>query len=82
MIGLKKIKVAAVEKNGRADSMLGQKSGPALAGPAASATTALLPHLQGRAGIMTFLFSLPCYRPHSQGTNWWSKLCSSPCFLQ
>ena len=32
---------AAVEKSGTADTMVGQKSGPALAGPAAPATTAL-----------------------------------------
>ena len=33
---------AAIEKRGTADTMVGQKSGPALAGPAAPATTALL----------------------------------------
>ena len=33
---------AAIEKSGSADTMVGQKSGPALAGPAAPATTALL----------------------------------------
>ena len=32
---------AAIEKRGTADTMVGQKSGPALAGPAAQATTAL-----------------------------------------
>ena len=32
---------AAIEKRGTADTMVGQKSGPALAGPAAPATTAL-----------------------------------------
>ena len=32
---------AAIEKSGTADTMVGQKSGPALAGPAAPATTAL-----------------------------------------
>ena len=32
---------AAIEKIGMADTMVGQKSGPALAGPAAAATTAL-----------------------------------------
>ena len=31
----------AIEKSGTADTMVGQKSGPALAGPAAPATTAL-----------------------------------------
>ena len=33
---------AVIEKSGTADNMVGQKSGPALAGPAAPATTALL----------------------------------------
>ena len=33
---------AAIEKSGTADTMVGQKSGPALAGPAAPATTALI----------------------------------------
>ena len=32
---------AAIEKSGTADTMVGQKSGTALAGPAAPATTAL-----------------------------------------
>ena len=32
---------AAIEKSGTADTMVGQKSGPALAGPAAPVTTAL-----------------------------------------
>ena len=32
---------AAIEKSGTADTMVSQKSGPALAGPAAPATTAL-----------------------------------------
>ena len=32
---------AAIEKRGTADTMVGLKSGPALAGPAAPATTAL-----------------------------------------
>ena len=32
---------AAIEKSGTADTIVGQKSGPALAGPAAPATTAL-----------------------------------------
>ena len=32
---------AAIEKRGTAETMVGQKSGPALAGPAAPATTAL-----------------------------------------
>ena len=34
----------AIEKRGTADTMVGQKSGPALAGPAAPATTALNDH--------------------------------------
>ena len=33
---------AAIEKRGRAETMVSQKSGPAFAGPAAPATTALL----------------------------------------
>ena len=33
---------AAIEKRGTADTMVGPKSGPALAGPAAPATTALI----------------------------------------
>ena len=33
---------AAIEESGTADSMVSQKSGPALAGPAAPATTALI----------------------------------------
>ena len=33
---------AAIEKSGTANTMVGQKSGPALAGPAAPATTALV----------------------------------------
>ena len=37
---------AAIEKSGTADTMGGQKSGPALAGPAAPATTALRPTRQ------------------------------------
>ena len=41
MMRLKKIKIKRRSKNGTADSMLGQKSGTALAGPAAPATTAL-----------------------------------------
>ena len=42
MILLKKIKgKLRSKKNGTAYGMLGQKSGPALAGPAAPATTAL-----------------------------------------
>ena len=42
MIRFKKIKdKRRSKKNGTADSMLGQKSGTALAGPAAPATTAL-----------------------------------------
>ena len=32
---------AVIEKSGTADTMVGQKSGPALTGPAAPATTAL-----------------------------------------
>ena len=32
---------AAIEKSGMADTMVGQKSGPALTGPAAPVTTAL-----------------------------------------
>ena len=35
------ITAAAIEKSGTADTMVGQKCGPALAGPAAPATTAL-----------------------------------------
>ena len=36
---------AAIEKSGTADTMVGQKSGPVLAGPAAQATTALFCHM-------------------------------------
>ena len=42
MMQLKNIKGKRRSKNGTADSMLDQKSGPALAGPAAPATTALM----------------------------------------
>ena len=37
------------------------------------------PHLQGRVGIMTILYSMPCYRPHTQGTGGKNyALCTAP----
>ena len=45
MMRLKKIKGKRWSKNGTTDSMLGQKSSPALAGPAAPMTTANPPRV-------------------------------------
>ena len=33
----------------------------------------VLIRLRGRAVIVTFLFSVPCYKPHTQGANWGVK---------
>ena len=38
----------AIEKRGTADTMVGQKSGPALAGPAAPATTTCIVYVEQR----------------------------------
>ena len=49
----KEKKKSVVDKNGTADSMLRQKSGPALAGPAAPATTALEVSKFGKQSCVT-----------------------------
>ena len=51
---------AAIEKSGTADTMVGQKSGPALAVPAAPATTALIKDL----------YVLKLYSLHTVNITW------------
>ena len=58
---------AAIEKRGTADTMVGQKSGPALAGPAAPATTALrIGNNRSQSGFSYFVIKfkvlLICYK--------------------
>ena len=40
------------------------------------------PHRRGRVGIVNFQFPAMSNKPQRQGTNWRSKLCSSPCHSQ
>ena len=48
---------AAIEKSGMADTMVSQKSGPALAGPAAPATTALTDRDQNRVAFFCVILN-------------------------